>query len=66
MPIDRLSELEQRLSAALAAGLKNATDTDPAWRKFKASVDHGPAQDDKPQNGTSSSGSEGSPADPGL
>lgn len=66
MSIDRLKELERRLFAALAAALKNVTGTDPAWRKFEASVDHGTAQADKPQNGTSSSGSEGSRAgDPG-
>ena len=66
MSIDRLKELERRLFAALAAALKNATHTDPAWRKFKASVDHGKAQASKPQNGTSSPGSEGSRAgDPG-
>ncbi len=66
MSIERLKELERRLFTALAAALKNATDADPAWRKFEASVIHGTAQADKPQNGTSSSGSEGSRAgDPG-
>ena len=67
MSIDRLKELERRLFAALAAALKNATDVDPAWRKFEAStVDHGTARADKSQNGTSSSGSEESGgADPG-
>ncbi len=65
MSIERLKEFERRLFDALASVLKNAKDTDPAWRKFEASIDHG-TQADKPQNGTSSSGSEGSRAgDPG-
>ena len=62
MTADRLSELEGRLRAALAARLRLATDT-PSWRRFEALL-HGGVYGEPPagQKGMSSSPA-GSPDD---
>jgi len=62
MTAERLSELERRLRAALAARLRLATDP-PSWRRFEALL-HGAVHVEPPegQKGISSSPA-GSPDD---
>jgi hypothetical protein len=56
-----LNELERRLWAAAAAGLRRAAGGDPGLRRFRELLDGREKEKDAPQNGTSSSDS----AEPG-
>lgn len=39
MSADRLAELEKHLRASITRALQNATPRDPAWTRFRATLD---------------------------